>query len=80
MGGDRQCEVEMMLKQSQRELQWIQKQLSIISNRTNGPMRAKEKVEAGLGRPQQYLHTLAQKNVNTFGTFTLRGLLHKRLA
>ncbi|XP_037391953.1 RIMS-binding protein 2 isoform X3 [Pygocentrus nattereri] len=33
----------MMLKQSQRELQWIQKQLSIISNRTNGPMRAKEK-------------------------------------
>ncbi|KAI4891675.1 hypothetical protein NFI96_017566 [Prochilodus magdalenae] len=45
MGADRQCEVEMMLRQSQRELHWIQKQLSVISNRPNGPLRTKEKLE-----------------------------------
>uniref|UniRef100_A0A8C2I4Y9 Syntaxin 2b n=1 Tax=Cyprinus carpio TaxID=7962 RepID=A0A8C2I4Y9_CYPCA len=42
MGVEKQCEVEV-LKQSQRELQWVQKQLSIISNRTNGPGRTKDK-------------------------------------
>ncbi|XP_059359399.1 RIMS-binding protein 2 isoform X12 [Carassius carassius] len=42
MGVERQCEVEV-LKQSQNELQWVQKQLSIISNRTNGPGRTKDK-------------------------------------
>ncbi|XP_073674647.1 RIMS-binding protein 2 isoform X18 [Garra rufa] len=42
MGVERQCEVEV-LKQSQRDLQWVQKQLSIISNRTNGPGRTKDK-------------------------------------
>ncbi|XP_073767185.1 RIMS-binding protein 2 isoform X27 [Danio rerio] len=42
MGVERQCEVAVQ-KQSQRELQWVQKQLSIISNRTNGPSRSKDK-------------------------------------
>ncbi|XP_048065349.1 RIMS-binding protein 2 isoform X26 [Megalobrama amblycephala] len=42
MGVERQCEVEV-LKQPQRELQWVQKQLSVISNRTNGPSRTKDK-------------------------------------
>ncbi|XP_051950924.1 RIMS-binding protein 2 [Xyrauchen texanus] len=42
MGAERQHEVEV-LKQSQRELQWVQNQLSIISNRTNGPGRTKDK-------------------------------------
>ncbi|XP_052419537.1 RIMS-binding protein 2 [Carassius gibelio] len=42
MGVERQCEVEV-LKQSQNDLQWVQKQLSIISNRTNGPGRTKDK-------------------------------------
>uniref|UniRef100_A0A8C1NMX1 RIMS-binding protein 2 n=1 Tax=Cyprinus carpio TaxID=7962 RepID=A0A8C1NMX1_CYPCA len=42
MGVEKQCEVAV-LKQSQRELQWVQKQLSIISNRTNGPGRTKDK-------------------------------------
>ncbi len=43
MGVERQCEVEV-LTQPQRDLQWVQKQLSIISNRTNGPDRTKDKV------------------------------------
>lgn len=43
MGVERQCEMEV-LKQSQKDLQWVQKQLSIISNRTNGPGRTKDKV------------------------------------
>ncbi|XP_052459452.1 syntaxin-3-like [Carassius gibelio] len=42
MGVEKQCEVEV-LKQSQRELQWVQKQLSVISNRTNGPGMTKDK-------------------------------------
>ncbi|XP_043102923.1 RIMS-binding protein 2-like isoform X29 [Puntigrus tetrazona] len=42
MGVERQCEVEV-LTPSQRDLQWVQKQLSIISNRTNGPGRTKDK-------------------------------------
>uniref|UniRef100_A0A9J7XS02 RIMS-binding protein 2 n=1 Tax=Cyprinus carpio carpio TaxID=630221 RepID=A0A9J7XS02_CYPCA len=42
MGVERQCEMEV-LKQSQKDLQWVQKQLSIISNRTNGPGRTKDK-------------------------------------
>ncbi|XP_042584926.1 RIMS-binding protein 2-like isoform X14 [Cyprinus carpio] len=42
MGVERQCEMEV-LKQSQNDLQWVQKQLSIISNRTNGPGRTKDK-------------------------------------
>ncbi|XP_058640427.1 RIMS-binding protein 2 isoform X16 [Onychostoma macrolepis] len=42
MGVERQCEVEV-LTQSKRDLQWVQKQLSIISNRTNGPGRTKDK-------------------------------------
>ncbi|XP_067269556.1 RIMS-binding protein 2 isoform X24 [Pseudorasbora parva] len=42
MGFERQCEVEV-LKQPQRDLQLVQKQLSVISNRTNGPDRTKDK-------------------------------------
>lgn len=43
MGVERQCEVEV-LKQPQNELQWVRKQLSVNSNRTNGPGRTKDKV------------------------------------
>lgn len=45
MGADRQSKVELMLKQSQKELRWIQKQLSLIANGRNGPVRTNEKVK-----------------------------------
>ncbi|XP_056123898.1 RIMS-binding protein 2 isoform X25 [Rhinichthys klamathensis goyatoka] len=41
MGVERQCEVEV-LKQPQKELQCVRKQLSVNSNRTNGPGRTKD--------------------------------------
>jgi len=43
MGVERQCEVEI-LKQPQKESQCVRKQLSVNSNRTNGPGRTKDKV------------------------------------
>ncbi|XP_039544861.1 uncharacterized protein LOC120490990 [Pimephales promelas] len=42
MGVERQCEVEI-LKQPQKESQCVRKQLSVNSNRTNGPGRTKDK-------------------------------------
>lgn len=45
MGADRQSKVELMLEQSQKELRWIQKQLSLIVNGSNGPVRTNEKVK-----------------------------------
>ncbi|KAK2840677.1 hypothetical protein Q7C36_012256 [Tachysurus vachellii] len=41
MGADRQSKVELMLKQSLKELLWIQKQLSLIANASNGPVETK---------------------------------------
>ncbi|KAF4070429.1 hypothetical protein AMELA_G00285390 [Ameiurus melas] len=45
MGADRQSKVELMLKQLQKELRWIQKQRSLIANGRNGPVRTNEKVK-----------------------------------
>lgn len=53
MGVERQCEVEV-LTQSKRDLQWVQKQLSIISNRTNGPARTKDKVSLWVNQKIHY--------------------------
>lgn len=45
MGADRQPKEELMLKQSEKELRWIQKQLSFIANGSNGTTRTAEKVK-----------------------------------
>lgn len=45
MGAGRQSKVELMLKQSQKELRWIQKQLSLIAKGSNGPVRKNQKVK-----------------------------------
>lgn len=43
MGGDGPCGVEL-LKQTQTKKRWIHRHLSVITEGTNGPMRAKDKV------------------------------------
>lgn len=45
MVADQQSKEELMLKQLQKELRWIQKQLSLIANGSNGPVRTNEKAK-----------------------------------
>lgn len=65
MGADRQSEVLLMLKQSQKELCWIQKQLSLIANRSNGPVRTNEKVKVTVHH-------------HTPNPYRLQGTIHSR--
>lgn len=53
MGPDRQSKVELLLKQSQKELRWIQEQLSVIANGSNGPARTNKKVKV-IAAPNTY--------------------------
>lgn len=61
MGADRQSKVELMLEQSQKELRWIQKQLSLIANGSNGPVRTNEKVKVTVDTQPRLIYTECMK-------------------
>ncbi|GAA6071027.1 RIMS-binding protein 2 isoform X1 [Tachysurus ichikawai] len=67
MGADRQSKVELMLNQSLKELLWIQKQMSLIANVSNGPVETKVKVTVDC-------HTLYIQNAGNTLSYTHKAL------